>query len=265
MAASFSTAISVKNQKRKLRHMTDEKYDPLQKKIGRSKAELEKLFTGDSRILNRLKNENPELFESYRAEAVEHGLLAPRPEWANPNYRDRYKETPLTEDEIRSRASVSREECLSYYAANSDGNHNNLSKLAKENPERYKIVREASIAHGIIAKPQPKPYVAEPRSTPENRTILTLSDEQCDRIGVKHGHQVDEKQYLAVVGIIHEIDTAKAQAESEARREAAIDSSVATYGHLKDTPEGKAVIAAAKALESFDGNRPKPVEVSVAG
>ena len=59
--------------------MTDSNsYDPL-KRQAHSASELKRLFTGDGRALQRLKNENPDLYGLYRKQAEALGIVAPRP------------------------------------------------------------------------------------------------------------------------------------------------------------------------------------------
>jgi hypothetical protein len=210
--------------------MTDSNsYDPL-KRPSHSTAELKKLFTGDSRVLQRLRTENPDLYGLYRRQAEERGIIAPRPEWANPNYRDRYNEPPLTAEQIELRAKVPLSEVDRYYSTPSVGAADTLTRLATAEPEKYKLIRAAAMEYGRIPK-QELPRVTEAK-TPARETMFTVSDENCQRLGLAKGTQVPQEQFLKIAEIIYNVDEAKALADAQAAKDAATDASLAKVGHI---------------------------------
>jgi hypothetical protein len=166
-------------RKGKKQTMSDsEDYDPL-KRTSHSTAELKKLLLDGPR-LQRTKTENPGLYETYRKQFVEHGLIADRPVWADPNYRDRFDEKPLSEDAIKLRATISESEVRSYYTHKSDSQESkDLNKLAMENPERYRMVREAAMEYGLVPR-QAIPRQPDPKPA-STTTTLTLPNDVCDR------------------------------------------------------------------------------------
>jgi hypothetical protein len=212
----------------------------------------------DSMKASELYKQDKPAYDRMRALAVSDGLVAAKPEWSSPSIRDRWNPKPLTEEQIRLRATVSEAEVRGYYTSQSDGNHNNLSRLATADPDRYRLVKSAAIAWNIIPE-QPMPRVPEPRA-PEHSTMLTLSDEHCDRIGEKRGLQVDEEQYLRIVTTINEVDEQRAKAAAQAAKDAVNDSSVATFGRVvRETPseraaavERRAVVAVEEGLAKHD-------------
>jgi hypothetical protein len=210
--------------------MTDtNSYDPL-KKPAHSKTELAKLFTGDGRALQRLRKENPDLYVLYRKQAEALGIVAPRPVWADPNYRDRFADKPMSEETIRLRATVSEAEVRGYYTSQSNGNKNNLSRLATTDPERYRLVKSAAIAWGIIPE-QAMPREPEPKPV-QHETMFTVSDENCQRLGLAKGTQVGQAQFLKIAEIVYKVDEAKAKAAAQDAKDRAVDASLATVGHI---------------------------------
>ena len=211
--------------------MTDTNYDPL-KRPQHSTAELKKLFTGDTKVLQKLQKENPELYGLYRKQAEERGIIAPRPVWADPNYRDRFNEPPLTPEQIELRAKVPVSEVDRYYSTPSAGATDTLSRLATADPEKYRLLRAAAMEYGRIPK-QPMPR-AEVKA-PERETMFTVSDENCQRLGLAKGTQVPQEQFLKIAEIVYNVDEAKAKADAQAARDAAVDESLKAVGHIRET------------------------------
>jgi hypothetical protein len=208
--------------------MTDTNYDPL-KRPQHSTAELKKLFTGDTRVLQRLKNENPQKYEEYRKQAEGLGIIAPRPVWADPNYRDKFNEPPLTAEQIELRAKVPLSEVDRYYSTPSAGNSDTLSRLATADPEKYKLIRAAAMEYGRIPK-QEIPRVEV--KAPEHETLFTVSDENCQRLGLAKGTKVPQEQFLKIAEIVYNVDEAKAKAEAQAAKDAAVDKSLESVGRI---------------------------------
>jgi len=240
--------------------MSDSNYIPKH-----SKAECEQFLVHPEHNHLKLKAEtDPEskrLAEEWRKEFVAHGLIAAPPVWADVNYRDRYKDKPLTPEQIRIRALVSETDVRALYVNPTAGSKENLSTLAAdtspEGKQKYQRILDAAQEYGYIAK-RPTPREPEPKPV-QRETMLTLSDEQCDRIGLKRGTQVDDKQYLAIVTTINQVDEERAKQAAQKARDAAIDASVSTFGHVRETEEirtwkadQRAAIAVEKALEVYD-------------
>lgn len=208
--------------------MSDTNYDPL-KRPAHSTAELKKLFTGDTRVLNRLQKENPELYGLYRKQAEERGIIAPRPVWADPSYRDRFNEPPLTPEQIELRAKVPLAEVDRYYSTASAGATDTLSRLATADPEKYRLIRAAAMEWGRIPK-QETPRVEV--KAPERETMFTVSDENCQRLGLAKGTQVPQEQFLKIAEIVFNVDEAKKAADAQAAKDAATDASLAMVGRI---------------------------------
>lgn len=197
-----------------------------------------------------MKNESPQKYEEYRKQAEERGIIAPRPVWADPNYRDRFNEPPLTAEQIELRAKVPLSEVDRYYATPSAGATDTLSRLATADPEKYKLIRAAAMEYGRIPK-QETPRVPEPKA-PEQPQMLTLSNELCDRMGFPRGKSVTQKQFLDINAIVFDIDEKKRLAAARAARDAAVDASLATVGRIVETPEQKTAAAVELALQKHD-------------
>ncbi len=209
--------------------MSETNYDPL-KRPSHSASELKRLFTGDGRALQRLKTENPDLYGLYRKQAEALGIVAPRPVWADPDYRRRFDEPPLTAEQIELRAKVPLSEVDRYYSTPSAGDSDTLSRLASENPEKYRLVRAAAQEYGRIPK-QTMPR--EPEAKPvQHETMFTVSDEYCQRLGLAKGTQVGQEQFLKIAEIVYKVDEAKAIADAQAAKDRAVDESLATVGQI---------------------------------
>ena len=128
---------------------------------------------------------------------------------------------------------MSEEEARSYYTNQSSGNHNNLSRLATADPERYRLVKSAAIAWGIIPE---QPLPREPEQKPvQHETLFTVSDENCLRLGLAKGTQVGQEQFLKIAEIVYNVDEAKAKAAAQNAKDAAVDESLASVGHIVET------------------------------
>jgi len=231
-----------------------------------SKTECKEFMFSREYNLLKLKTdpESKRLAEEWRKEFVAHGLIAAPPVWANVNYRDRYKEQPLSPEQIRIRALVSEATVRALYVNPTAGSKENLSTLAAdtspEGKEKFRRIQDAAQEYGYVAKRQ-TPREPEPKPV-QRETMLTLSPEQCQRIGLKPGTQVDDKQYLAIVTTIHDVDEQVAKQAAQAERDRNADESAATFGHVRETDEirtwkaeQRAAIAVERALEAHDATR----------
>jgi len=180
------------------------------------------------------------------------------------NYRDRYKDKPLTPEQIRIRALVSEADVRALYVNPTAGSKENLSTLAAdtspEGKQKYQQILDAAQEYGYVAKRQ-TPREPEPKPV-QRETMLTLPEETCDRIGVKRGTQVDDKQYLTIVTTINQVDEERAKQAAQAEKDAAIDASVSTFGHVRETEEirtwkagQRAAVAVEKALQDYDASK----------
>ena len=188
-------------------------------------------------------------YERMKIQAIKDKLIvdiAVSQPWMDRNYRDRFKEAPLTPEQIRIRALVSLEEVDSYYVRQSTGDQNNLSKLAADTtPEgrlKFQQIQEAAQEYGYVVKRQ-APREPEPKPV-QRETMLTLSPEQCQRIGLKPGTQVDEHQYLRIVTTIHEVDEQLAKAAAQRAKDDAVDESLKSVGSIRETTGADAAIVA---------------------
>lgn len=239
----------------------------------RSKTECEQFLVDPAYNLLKLKAEtdpeSKELAKQWRREFIRHGLIAAPPVWANENFRDRYKDKPMSEEQIRIRALVSEAKVRALYVNPTVGAKENLSTLAAdtspEGKEKFRQIQDAAMEYGYIAKRQ-TPREPEPKPV-QRETLLTLSPEQCQRIGLKPGTQVDSDQYLTIVSTIHQIDEARAKQAAQAQRDAAVDASLATVGAIRETPGQRAAAVeqrvAAEVEEALVRHDAAKVEVPV--
>ena len=207
---------------------------------------------------------DPAKYERMKKQAIKDKLIpdiAASQPWTDKDYRRRFDEKPLSEEQIRIRALVSEAEVRALYVNPTVGSKENLSTLAAdaspEGKEKFRRIQDAAQEYGFVAKRQ-TPREPEPKPV-QRETLLTLPNETCDRIGLKRGSQVDEKQYLAIVSTIHQVDEERAKAKAQAERDAANDESVKSFGHVRETAEmrtwkaeQRAAIAAERALADRD-------------
>jgi hypothetical protein len=191
----------------------------------------------DGRMAQELfKTDRPE-YERRRSQAERDGLLAAKPVWANPDYRKRFDPPQLSEEAIRLRATVPLAEVQSYYCGTSAGSAKNLSRLATEDPERYRLIKSAAIAWEVIPS-QAMPTAPEPK--PVN-PFATVPDDLCDKAGLPHGYQTTASGLETVHRVIAEVEGKRAEAQrlatvtaEKTERDARIDASVAEFGRLLD-------------------------------
>jgi len=213
-----------------------------------SKTECKEFMFSREYNLLKLKTDpaSKALAEEWRGDFVAHGLIAAPPVWADPNYRDRFKEPVLTPEQIRIRALVSEAKVRALYVNPTVGSKENLSTLAADTtPEgklKFQQIQEAAQEYGYVVKRQ-APREPEPKPV-QRETMLTLSPEQCQRIGLKPGTQVDDKQYLAIVTTIHEVDEQVAKQAAQKARDAAVDASLESVGSIRETTGADAAIVA---------------------
>jgi hypothetical protein len=91
---------------------------------------------------------------------------------------------------------------------------------------------------------QPMPQEPAPKPV-ERETILTVPEDHCRRLGLAVGTKVGQEQIFKILEIITKVDEAKATTDAQKARDAAVDASVSTFGHVREIPgTGAAVIAA---------------------
>jgi len=193
----------------------------------------------DSKGANDLYKSNPAEYRRLKEIALAEGLLA-RKEYQNPSYRDKFLPKQFTEQELTIMATVPLSEVEKYYGAGaSTGATDTLSKLATERPDYYKQVRAASILHGKIPN-QTVQGTPEPIPSRESE-FFTLSDEECDRAGLRRGYRTNAQGHETVKRVIKEVEQKRADAEqlaaktaAQLERDARIDASTAEFGRLLD-------------------------------
>lgn len=206
-----------------------------------SKAECKELLFDGARY-NRLKNDpsSKEVAKEWRRDMEAHGLVAPLPEYRREDYRDKFLPKQFTEQELTIIATVPLSEVEKYYGAGaSTGATDTLSKLATERPDYYKQVRAAAILHGKIPN-QTVQRTPEPIPSRESE-FFTLSDEECDKAGLRRGYRTNAQGHETVKRVIKEVEQKRADAEqlaaktaAQLERDARIDASTAEFGRLLD-------------------------------
>jgi len=162
----------------------------------------------NGRMAQELFKKNPAEYARRRSEAERDGLLAPRPVWADPDYRKRFDPPQLSEETIRLRATVPLAEVQSYYSGTSAGSAKNLSTLAKEDPEHYRLIKSAAIAWEVIPA-QPIPTAPEPEPVSQ---FTVVPDEDCDKAGLPHGYQTTATGLETIRRVIAEVEAKRVEA-----------------------------------------------------
>jgi hypothetical protein len=191
-------------------------------------------------------------YSRMKRQAVLDKLIAPPPVWADPDYRKRFDPVQLPEETLRLLADAKLcEDAVTYYGGGqSSGGTDTVSKLATERPDYYKRVRACAIAKGFI---EDRPAQPAPKPKPVNE-FTVVPDEVCDAAGLPHGYQTTASGLASIQRIIKEVAEVKATADAQAKRDAANDSSVATFGHVRETPaDAPALIAAGMQKYAGDG------------
>jgi hypothetical protein len=215
----------------------------------------------DARMAQELfKNNRPE-YNRRRAEAERDGLLAPKPVWADPDYRKRFDPVQKSEADLRLLADAPLvADAMKYYGSGpSSGGTDTLSRLAQENPERYKQVRACAIAKNLI---EDRPAQPMPEVKPASQWTV-VPDADCDACGLPRGYRTNQSGLETIRRVVQEVAavkaTADAQAKAQAERDHKTDESVATFGSLRETDElrrwkadQRAAIAAEQALADRD-------------
>jgi hypothetical protein len=191
----------------------------------------------DGRLAMQLFNTNPTEYARRRQEAERDGLLAPKPEWANPDYRKKFDPVQKSEADLRLLADAALcADAMKYYGSGpTTGGTDTLSRLAQENPERYKQVRACAIAKNLI---EDRPAQPTPEVKPASQWIV-VPDADCDKAGLPHGYQTTASGLATIHRVIKEVADKKAEAERLAAtsaeklaRDAAVDESVAQFGRM---------------------------------
>jgi len=203
----------------------------------------------NGRMAQELFKNNPAEYARRRAEAERDGLLAPRPVWADPNYRDRFNPKQHSEETLRHLADAALcADAVKYYGSGaSTGGTDTVSKLAAEQPDYYRKVRACAVAKGFI---EDRPAQPTPEVKPASQWIV-VPDEECDACGLPRGYRTTQSGLEMVKRVIKETAEAKAQAERDAQvaaerlaRDAAIDASLSTVGAIRETHGTEAAIIA---------------------
>jgi hypothetical protein len=188
----------------------------------------------DSKGASELMKRSPSEYRRIKEIALAQGLIV-RQVYQDPDYRKRFDPVQLSEEALRLRATVPLAEVQSYYCGTSAGAAKNLSTLAKEDPERYRLIKSAAIAWEVIP-PQAMPTAPEPKPVSE---FVTVPDTDCDAVGLAHGYQTNANGLKTIQRVIKEVADKKMAEEKLASttaekiaRDAAVDESVAQFGRL---------------------------------
>jgi hypothetical protein len=196
----------------------------------------EKLFgkNPDSKGASDLMKESPSEYRRLKEIALGRGLIV-RQVYQDPDYRKRFDPKQLTEEQLRLRATISLAEVQSYYCGTSAGATNNLSRLATEDPEKYRLIKSAAIAWEVIP-PQAMPTAPEPKPVSQ---FVTVPDADCDKVGLAHGYKTSASGLETIHRVIAEVEAKRVEAEKLAAttaeklaRDAAVDESVAQFGRM---------------------------------
>jgi len=188
----------------------------------------------DSRGATALMKSNPDEYHRIKEIAIAEGLRA-RSEHLNPNVRDRWNPKQFTESELQILGQVSEVETKKYYCNPSAGDSDTLTRLATEQPERYKLVRQSAVLRGLVPATQ-TPTAPTPKPT---SSFFRLSDELADRAGLPHGYQCNADGLATVLKVIEDRKEQKIAAEALAAktlaqqaRDKAADDSAEEFGRL---------------------------------
>jgi len=190
----------------------------------------------DSKGASELMKRSPAEYHRIKEIALAQGLIV-RQVYQDPDYRKRFDPPQLSEETIQLRATVPLAEVESYYCGTSAGSAKNLSRLATEDPEKYRLIKSAAIAWEIIP-PQVMPTTPEPKPVSQ---FVTVPDEDCDKVGLARGFKTTADGLQTIQRVIKEVEAKRVEAEKLAAtsaekqaREARIDASVAEFGRLLD-------------------------------
>jgi hypothetical protein len=173
---------------------------------------------GTGAVANRLFKENPALYQEIKQSAItEHGLLAPpraNPWWGK---NGEPKQRVYSDEEIAARAQFTEAECREMYGrSGSDGNKNNVSALAKDNPARLAILRAAAVSYGIlpetpntVVRPVPKPAQHEP----EDDGLVAIGEDLARRGNLPAGLRVNQDKLNTIVKAVADVEIARREAE----------------------------------------------------
>src|ERR1700687_3932376 len=178
------------------------------------------------------KNNRPE-YERRRAEAERDGLLAPKPVWADPDYRRRFDPVQKSEETLRLLADEALcADAQKYYGSGaSTGGTDTVSKLATEQPDYYRKVRACAVAKGFI---EDRPTQPAPKPKPVN-DFTVVPDDVCLAAGLPLGYKTTASGLETIQRGIKEAAEVKPTADAQAKRDAAIDESLSTVGAIRET------------------------------
>ena len=188
----------------------------------------------NSKAAHDLMKSNPTEYKRLKEVALVDGRLA-RSEHLDPNYRRRFDPVQFSAEELKILGQVSEAETRRYYCNPSAGDADTLTRLATEDPARYKLVRQSAVLRGLVPASQTP---AAPEPSPVN-PFFTLSDEVCAQAGLPKGYQCDQRGFGQVVLAIADRQEKKREAEilaaktaAQLAKDKAVDESIAEYGRI---------------------------------
>ncbi len=167
-----------------------------------------------ARDAQRLRQENPKLYDEMRKSASEdHGLLGERT-YFRPEDRPRDPNAPraFSTEEIRARAVFPESECLRLLKET--GSVHNATNLLKSNPDAYRLFKLASVSYGllppstVIPAPQPKPDAPLDSSVAIGATLAAALNLPADYRAANY------EELQKIITIASEVKAAKAAGEA---------------------------------------------------
>lgn len=195
--------------------MSKKPFDPSVPLSRLSKEDVAKFFKGPGTDVQRLKKENPPLFDEYREAAFLYGILGPQPQTPAP-----YRTQQQIED-AQARKFSSEE--LSLHGKHSEssvreifgsGNATAAQKLFETDRDKYEEMRLVGVSLGLVGA-RITPYVPAPKPVVEPGTVL-LSDRFATECNLPLGTRLPIEQYNQLVDESMDRYIAARKAEREA-------------------------------------------------
>jgi hypothetical protein len=157
-------------------------FDPIQEKRSQryTRQELKDFWQGPGSVVQRLKKENPALYQELHTAGEQAGVigksLAPTPALNTP-----YKPPTRTysADELAARGRYSEQDIRAFFADAKTAN-----ALFHSDRNEYEARREAGVTYGLF-QAREVPYV--PAKPAEAETLHRVSDQLCDESSIPRG------------------------------------------------------------------------------
>lgn len=174
-----------------------------------SRENVEEIFgpKANGQAASRLYQENRDLYERVRAEAVHLGILSERPEnaWAVQQRKAELKMHPeFTSEEIAARAAFSEQDCRRLLGKGADDGKNELVEMKTTAPNKYQVFRAAAKSYGLIGDSVVIDRTFKPNAQPTDDGKFVLSDELAAKVNLPRGSRVSQEQFESVLKLIAE-------------------------------------------------------------